>query len=60
MGQKKGLGSLLIGVGIVLLLVSVFADPLGIGGYPGFGTKQVIGTILGIVIGVIGLFLYRK
>jgi hypothetical protein len=60
MGQKKGLGSLLIGVGIVLLLVSVFADPLGIGGYPGFGTKQVIGTILGIVIGVMGLFLYRK
>lgn len=60
MGQKKGLGSLLIGVGIVLLLVSVFADPLGIGGYPGFGTKQIIGTILGIVIGVIGLFLYRK
>lgn len=60
MGQKKGLGSLLIGVGIVLLLVSVFADPLGIGGYPGFGTKQIVGTILGIVIGVIGLFLYRK
>jgi hypothetical protein len=60
MGQKKGLGSLLIGVGIVLLLVSVFADPLGIGGYPGFGTKQIIGTIMGIVVGVIGIFLYRK
>jgi hypothetical protein len=60
MVQKKGLGSLLIGVGIVFLLVSVFADPLGIGGYPGFGTRQVIGTILGIVLGVIGIFLYRK
>jgi hypothetical protein len=60
MEWRKRLGSLLIGVGIVLLLVSVFADPLGIGGYPGFGTKQVIGTILGIVIVVIGMFLYRK
>ncbi len=60
MGQKKRLGSLLIGVGCVLLLVSVFADPLGIGGYPGFGTKQIIGTIMGVVIGVIGIFLVRK
>jgi hypothetical protein len=60
MGQKKGLGSLLIGAGIVVLLVSVFADPLGIGGYPGFGTKQVIGTVLGIVIGAAGLLLSRK
>ena len=60
MEWKKRLGSLLIGVGIVLLLVSVFADPLGIGGYPGFGSKQIIGTILGIVIGATGLFLYCK
>jgi hypothetical protein len=60
MGRKKGLGSSLIGVGTVSLLVSVFADPLGVGGYPGFGSKQVIGAILGIVIGVIGFFLYRK
>ena len=60
MEWKKRLGSLLIGVGIVLLLVSVFADPLGIGGYPGFGAKQIVGTILGIAIGATGLFLYRK
>jgi hypothetical protein len=60
MGQKRRLGSLLIGAGIVLLLVSVFADPLGIGGYPGFGAKQIIGTILGIAIGVTGCFLYHK
>ncbi len=59
MGKKK-LGSLLTGIGIVVLLISVFADPLGIGGYPGFGYKQIIGTILGIVIGVIGALLYGK
>ncbi len=60
MGQKKQLGSLLIGVGIVILLASVFADPLGIGGYPGFGTKQTIGTLVGILTGLFGFFLYRK
>ncbi len=60
MSQKRKLGALLIGVGIVVVLISVFADPLGIGGYPGFGTKQVIGTIIGVVLGIIGVILYRK
>ncbi len=58
--EKKKLGSLLTGIGIVVLLISVFADPLGIGGNPGFGYKQVIGTILGIVIGITGVILSRK
>ncbi|OGP93251.1 MAG: hypothetical protein A2157_20130 [Deltaproteobacteria bacterium RBG_16_47_11] len=58
--EKKKLGSILTGIGIVLLLVSVFADPLGIGGYLGFGYKQIIGAVLGIVIGIIGALLYRK
>ena len=60
MSQKRKLGALLIGVGIVVFLISVFADPLGIGGYPGFGTKQVIGTIIGVVLAIIGVILYRK
>jgi len=58
--EKKKLGSLLTGIGIVVFLISVFADPLGIGGYPGFGYKQMIGTILGIVIVIIGVLLSRK
>ncbi len=60
MSQKRKLGALLIGVGIVVFLISIFADPLGIGGYPGFGTKQVIGTIIGVVLAIIGVILYRK
>jgi hypothetical protein len=58
--EKKKLGSILTGIGIVVLLISVFADFLGIGGYPGLGYKQIIGAISGIVIGIIGSRLYGK
>ena len=58
--EKKKLGSILTGIGIVVLLISVFADLLGIGGYPGLGYKQVTGTILGIVIVITGALLSRK
>jgi hypothetical protein len=57
---KKGLSLILIVVGVIILLVSLFADQIGIGGYPGFGFKQMIGTIIGLVIIIIGLILQRK
>jgi hypothetical protein len=31
-----------------LVFISALADPLGIGGSPGFGGKQVAGVIVGI------------
>jgi hypothetical protein len=57
---KKGLSLILIVVGVIILLVSLFADQIGIGGYPGFGFKQMIGTIIGLVIIIIGLILQRR
>jgi hypothetical protein len=29
-----------VGLGVLLVLVSLFADPLGLGRHPGFGWKQ--------------------
>ena len=57
---KKGLSLLLIVVGIIILLVSLLADVLGIGGFPGIGYKQIIGAIVGAVISILGFVLYRK
>jgi hypothetical protein len=57
---KKGLSLILIVVGIIILLSSLLADMIGIGGYPGVGYKQIIGAIVGAVISIIGLILYRK
>ena len=58
--RKKGLSLILIGVGIILLLVSLLADVVGIGGYPGIGFKQIIGAVVGAVIAIIGFRMLRK
>jgi hypothetical protein len=58
--KKKGLSLILIVVGIIILLVSLLADVIGIGAYPGFGSKQIAGTIVGAVVAIIGFIWYRK
>ena len=58
--QKKGSSLILMGVGIILLLVSLLADVLGIGDSPGIGFKQIIGAVVGAVIVIIGLRGLRK
>jgi len=57
---KKGLSLILIVVGIIILLSSLLADMIGIGGYPGIGYKQIIGAIVGAVIAVTGFIIPRK
>lgn len=52
------IGKIMLIVGVILLLLSVFADVLG--GAPGFGQKQIIGTVLGLILAVIGYLLNNK
>ena len=47
-------------LGALLLLASLTADLTGIGDGPGFGTKQTMGTIAGIVLLAFGFYFYRK
>ena len=58
--NKKNLGIALLVVGVVVLLLSLIADMIGIGGAPGFGTKQILGTITGVVVAAVGFFLYSR
>lgn len=39
----------LIGVGVLVALVSLLADPLRLGRYPGFGWLQEVGVIVGLL-----------
>jgi hypothetical protein len=55
MGGKTA-GIVVLVVGIVVLLLSLLAYPIGIGG-PTFGPYQIAGTIVGAVLAVIGLVL---
>ena len=60
MDVKKTLGLVLLVVGIAVLVLSLAADPLGIGGNPIFGRNQIIGTVAGAIAAVVGLVLRRK
>lgn len=50
---------LILVVGILLVLVSLFADALGLGGEPGFGWKQAGGLVIGAALVAFGLWRRR-
>lgn len=60
MSSKNITGVALLVVGVVIVIVSLGADYIGVGGFPGFGFKQVIGTIVGAVLIGVGLVLLPK
>lgn len=51
---------LVLAIGVGLLLASLLADIIGIGDDPGFGRQQTMGTIVGAIITVCGLYLTFK
>jgi hypothetical protein len=44
------------GIGVVILVLSLFADVIGLSGpgSEGIGTRQVIGIVVGAVLSVVG------
>jgi hypothetical protein len=50
---------ILLIIGTLILLFSVLVDFLGIG-YPGFGYLQITGSVVGVVIVIIGLVIKKK
>jgi hypothetical protein len=49
-----------IGAGVLIVLISVFADPLGLGRNPGFGWLQGLGVVIGALVILAGLYLRRR
>ena len=60
MSNNKIIGIALLAVGAVLLMGSLIADPIGIGGATGFGYKQIIGAVAGVIVAVVGFVLYSR
>ena len=56
MGAKKIIGIVLVVLGALALVVFLLADVLGYG-RPGFGIRQIIGSIAGAVAAIVGLIL---
>ncbi len=49
-----------VGLGVLLVLVSLFADSLGLGRHPGFGWKQWLVLIIGAAVIMIGVYLLPR
>ena len=61
MGNKKTVGIALLAVGVIVLIVSLAADAIGIGGAAdAFGYKQIIGAVVGVIVAVVGFVLYSR
>lgn len=54
MNEKKIVATVLQAIGAVLILGSLMADAIGVGGAAGFGAKQVLGAITGIIVAGMG------
>ncbi len=50
----------ILALGIVILLLSVLADALGLGSAEGFGWKQGLGALVGVVLVAVGYYLRGK
>jgi hypothetical protein len=49
-----------IGIGALIVLISLFADSLGLGGSLGFGRVQTIGVVVGALVLAGGVYLWRR
>jgi hypothetical protein len=57
MESRRGWTWLVLVVGVLLALISIFADQIGLGATPGFGWKQTLGLVIGVVL--VGLAVWR-
>jgi len=60
MKVNKTFGIIVLVVGVIILALSLLADSIGVGGAPGFGFKQIIGTAAGAVTAIVGLVISFK
>ncbi|NTV38194.1 MAG: hypothetical protein HGA82_03310 [Anaerolineales bacterium] len=52
--DKRTIGFILIAVGAAGVVVSLAADMLGVGTYPGINGAQLLGAVIGLVLAAAG------
>jgi hypothetical protein len=58
--SKKTISLIIIIVSVLLIIISLTADLIGIGSYPGINYAQLIGAGIGLAGLVFGIWLNRK
>jgi len=57
---KKVIRLIFIILGGILLILSLTADLIGIGSYPGFNYAQILGAVVGLAALIFGIFYGRS
>lgn len=55
--SKRMIGFVLIALGVVVAVVLLGADVIGIGNRLGIGWKQLLGTAIGVILVLVGVWL---
>jgi hypothetical protein len=58
--NNKQIGMVLLGIGVIVLLLSLLANFIGTGAAPGFGYKQITGTVVGAIVAIVGYVVYSR
>jgi hypothetical protein len=58
--HRKNLTLVILVFGIFLVIASMLADAIGLGGSPGFGFRQILGTATGLLLIVVGIAARRR
>jgi hypothetical protein len=59
--RSRNIGLILAVIGIIVVIVVLLADTLSIGLQPGrFGTQQIVGLVVGVVLVIVGIVLFRR
>ena len=59
MANNKTIGTVLLVVGVIVLIVSLGADVIGLGGGVRFGSRQILGSVVGLILIAAG-FVYSR
>ena len=59
MANNKTIGTILLVAGVILLIVSLGADVIGLGGGGRFGGQQILGAVVGVILLLAG-FVYSR
>jgi hypothetical protein len=55
--SKKTIGFVIIVLGVAMAVVSLAADVIGIGSKPGINWLQLLGTAIGVIVALVGVWL---
>jgi hypothetical protein len=58
--SKRTIGFVLIVLGAIMAVISLGADIIGIGNRNGFGWEQQLGTAIGVIVALVGVWLASR